>query len=96
MSTQIRWASDVILHDNHVPPVTLTQRDLPGKVCNTILLSNTTAATTVYISFDGVNEFSILPGGVFTLNFSNGRKYWTRGDGVNGVEVIAGAEGVWE
>lgn len=93
MPTQIRSAIDVIRHDNHVPPSVLTKRLFePNSRTNTMVLSNVSTATTMKVSFDGVNEFTIKPGGVFSLNFSNQYFYYTRGDGVGEVEVLYGSE----
>lgn len=93
MSTQIRAAVDVIRHDNHIPPASLTLRPFTShSVSNTLLISNTSSSTTVKLSFDGTNTFTILPGGVFSMNFSNQKGYWTKGDGVGTVEVIVGSE----
>lgn len=58
---------------------------------NFLLISNVSAVT-MHVSFDGTNEFTILSGGVFCINFANQKKYWTRGDGVATCEVITGSE----
>ena len=93
MPTQIRSAVDVIRHDNHIPPALLTQRlFVLNSWTNTMVLSNVSTATNVKISFDGTNTFTIKPGGVFSLNFSNQTGYWTQGDGVGAVEVVYGSE----
>jgi hypothetical protein len=44
------------------------------------------------VSFDGVQLFTILPGGVFSMNFSDQEQYYTKGDAVGTMEVIIGSE----
>jgi hypothetical protein len=93
VSTQVKAAVDIIRHDNHVPPASLTQRTFTAHSCtNTILISNVSSATTVLVSFDGVNTFTLKPGGSFSMNFSSQLSYWISGDGVGAVEVLLGSE----
>ena len=93
MATQVRASVNKIRHDNHIPPLSLTFRSFSaGSVSNTILISNISDDTNVDISFDGTNLFTIRPGGAFSMNFSNQKGYWTKGDGVGELQVIVGSE----
>ena len=92
MATEVRAAVNVIRHDNHTPPATLTARLFNNQRSNTLILSNVSTATTMYISFDGTSLFTIKPGGVFSINFSCQKQYWTQGDALGQMEVIIGSE----
>lgn len=92
MATEVRSALNVIRHDNHAPPASLTARTFVSPQLSNFLMISNTSAVTVYVSFDGTNLFTINSGGVFVINFSCQKQYWTKGDGVASVEVIIGSE----
>lgn len=92
MSTEIRKAINVIRHDNHVPPASLTKRTFTSKHSNSILMSNTSASTIEYVSFDGTNMFTLLPTGILSFEFSAQKEYWTKGDAAGTLEVLIGSE----
>lgn len=92
MSTSVKSDINVVRHDNHVAPVTLTKRTFPSPV-NTILLYNTSSTSTMNISFDGTNTLAIKAGGAFSMDFNKLYSYWTQGDGsTTAIQVVTGSE----
>lgn len=91
MSTSIKVDVNVVRHDNHISPVTLTKRTFTSPI-NTLLIYNT-SATTAYISFDGTSLLSINGGGAFSMDFNKLYAYYTQGDGsTTALQVVTGSE----
>lgn len=92
MATEIRAAVNVVRHDNHLAPASLTKRTFIVPI-NSLLIYNTSTTNSAFISFDGVNELTIKPGGAFSMDFSKLYSYWTRGDNATtNLQVVTGAE----
>lgn len=92
MATEIRAAVNIVRHDNHTAPVSLTKRTFP-KPINSLLIYNPSTTATASISFDGSSLLNIKPGGAFSMDFSNLYSYWTQGDGsTNALQVVTGSE----
>jgi hypothetical protein len=90
MATSIRADVNIVRHDNHTPPVSLTKRVFPYFI-NTILIFNT-GSMPISISFDGASLLTIKGGGAFSMDFNNLREYWTVGDGSTYIQVVTGSE----
>lgn len=91
MATEIRYAVSAVRHDNHTAPITLTKRNFP-KPINTLLVINTSSTANAYISFDGVNKLTLVPGDSFSMDFAKRYDYWTQSDGTADLEVVTGSE----
>lgn len=92
MATEIRYANNVMRHDNHTAPVSLTKRIFPVPI-NCILIYNPSSTADAAISFDGVNTLTIKKGAAFSMDFAKLYSYWTLGDGsTTTLQVVTGAE----
>jgi len=94
MPTEIRYASNVLRHDNHTVSAPLTKRTLSPPV-NFILIINTDTSKDAQVSFTGnvPDTITLQPGGSVSIDVSQLREYWTKGSPAGAsLEVIVGSE----
>jgi len=90
MATEFRAASNVVRHDNHSAPASLTERTFT-KPANFLLIYNPSVSE-VQVSFDGTNEFPIPSGAALSFELAHYKSYYTHGSGAEALKVLVGSE----
>jgi len=92
MPTETIAAANVLRHDNHTAPASLTERTLT-QPANFLLIKNSHATLSLSVSFDGVNTYTLGPGSSLSLETAKQKTYWTAEVTATAtVEVLYGSE----